>query len=76
MGSDSPTLDATFVQEVGHWDEICKLNAFDPYLQRIGLLVTTNPGKPYEWRNGLICFQNWVVIPPSSPPICTLLHEQ
>lgn len=71
----SPTLDAIFVPQSTIWDEIKALNGSDPYLKRIGGLATTKPGHPYAWRNGLICYHNRVMVPPSSPIIGQLLRE-
>lgn len=45
------------------------------YLQRIGQFVTTNPWKPYERRNDLLCYHNRAVIPPQSTLTAQLLHE-
>lgn len=71
----SPTLDATFVQQSFIWNEIKAMYVSDPYLQRIGQLATTNPGKPYEWRSGLLCYHNRVVVPPQSTITSQLLRE-
>ncbi|WZZ40995.1 hypothetical protein YC2023_037254 [Brassica napus] len=71
----SPTLDATFVQPSTIWSDIKALYNDVMYLQRIGQLVTTNPWKPYEWRNDLLCYHNQVVIPPQSTLTAQLLHE-
>jgi hypothetical protein len=37
--------------------------------------ATANPGVPYNWRNGLVCYKNRVVVPPHSNIIAQLLHE-
>lgn len=34
-----------------------------------------NSGHPYSWRDGIVCYNNQVVIPPTSPSIKQLLHE-
>lgn len=71
----SPTLNAIFVPHSSLWDEIRSLLETDPYLQRIGKLATSNPGSPYAWKDGLICYHNRVVVPPSSPLVKQLLRE-
>lgn len=47
----------------------------EPYLIRIGAAATANQGKPYAWKDGLVCYNNRVVIPPQSPLINQLLRE-
>ena len=34
-----------------------------------------NPGVPYSWRNGLVCYKNRVVVPPHANIIPQLLHK-
>ncbi|KAL6331615.1 hypothetical protein AAG906_011555 [Vitis piasezkii] len=33
------------------------------------------PRQPYQWRNGLVCYNNRIVVPPGSPLIHLLLRE-
>ncbi|RVW64852.1 Transposon Ty3-I Gag-Pol polyprotein [Vitis vinifera] len=33
------------------------------------------PRQPYQWRNGLVCYNNRIVVPPGSPLIHCLLRE-
>lgn len=47
----------------------------DQYLLKLGKLADGNPGGPYVRRNGMIYFNNRVVIPPDSPLIQLLLKE-
>lgn len=47
----------------------------DPYLTYIGAATKEKPGHPYSWKDGLICYNNRVVIPPGSLLIRQLLHE-
>ena len=44
-------------------------------MQRIGQLATKQPRQPYQWRNGLVCYNNCIVVPPGSPLIHRLLRE-
>lgn len=71
----SPTLDAIFIPQSSIWNDLRGMTKTDPYLLRVGKLAETNPGRPYEWKNGLICYHNRVIIPPSSPLMGQLLRE-
>lgn len=71
----SPTLDAIFILQSSIWNNLREMTKTDPYLLRVGKLAETNPGRPYEWKNGLICYHNRVIIPPSSPLMGQLLRE-
>lgn len=71
----SPSLDAIFIPQSSIWNDLRVLRDTDPYLQRVGKLAETNPGKPYALKNGLICYHNRVIIPPSSPIMGKLLRE-
>lgn len=72
---DSLVLNAISVQYVSLWEELRLLAKTDPYLGRVGATTTTNPGKPYTWKDGLVCYNNRVVIPPNSRVIKQLLQE-
>ncbi|CAL9242673.1 unnamed protein product [Arabidopsis halleri] len=65
---DSPVLNSISVQYVSLWEELRQVATTEPYLIRIGAAATANPGKPYAWKDGLVCYNNHVVIPPQSPP--------
>ena len=71
----SPSLNALFVPQAPLWDEIKAEAIKHPYMDKISKLATDNPGAPYTWRNGLVCYKNRVVIPPKSPIIKQLLRE-
>ena len=73
--ANSPILHSICSQQAVLWAELRKLQDSDPYLVRIGKLATASPGQPYEWRNGLVCFQNRVVVPPASSLVRSLLQE-
>lgn len=73
--SDTPCLQSISVQHTTMWDTLRQLASSDPYLIKIGKLAEASPGQPYAWRNELLCYNNRVVIPPSSSFIPTLLHE-
>ncbi|CAL9231368.1 unnamed protein product [Arabidopsis halleri] len=73
--SHSPCLNTICSQQASLWEELRQLQPVDPYLLRVGKLADTAPGQPYSKRNGLVCFKNRVVIPPSSPIIRSLLQE-
>lgn len=72
---DSPCLNAISRQTTGLWGQLHELNKTDPYLLRIGQQADTSPGQPYSRRNGLLCYNNRVVIPPRSSIITDLLQE-
>lgn len=61
--ADSPCLYAVSVQHTALWEELRHLATSDPYLIKLGKLADASPGQPYAWRNGLICYNNRVVIP-------------
>ena len=42
---------------------------------RIGKLAIEHLGAPYKWLNGLVCYNNHVVIPPNSSFVQQLLQE-
>ena len=64
--TSSPSLNHLFVSQNPLWDTI-KNEAIDNlYIQRIKNLATDNPRNPDKWHNGLVCFKNWVVVPPQS----------
>ncbi|RVW48758.1 Transposon Tf2-8 polyprotein [Vitis vinifera] len=71
----SPCLNVFFVPQVQVWDEIRREANSNPYMQRIGQLATKQPRQPYQWRNGLVCYNNRIVVPPGSPLIHRLLRE-
>lgn len=71
----SPCLDALLVSQAHIWDDIKAEAVNHPYMHKIGQMATTNPGSPYAWRNGLICYKNRVVVPPQSHIIQQLLRE-
>jgi len=71
----SPSLDSLFVSKTSLWDTIKTEARNNPYMMTISSKATTNPGVPYSWRNGLVCYKNWVVVPPHSTIIAQLLHE-
>lgn len=73
--ADSPLLNTISVSYNSIWEDLRTLAKTDPYLVRIGSKATENPGRPYAWRDGLVCYNNRVVVPPSSPLIKQLLHE-
>ncbi|XP_043817377.1 uncharacterized protein LOC110625649 [Manihot esculenta] len=60
----SPSLDALFSPLTSFWDSLRATVTKHPYMIQIGKLATSNPGKPYLWRAGLILYKNRVVIPP------------
>lgn len=47
----------------------------EPYLLKIGDMADKDPGKPYTRRDGMIFFNNHLVIPPGSSFIHALLQE-
>ena len=61
-----PSLNTLFVPQTSLWNAIKKEANEHPYMVRIGKLATANPGAPYKWQNGLVCYKNRVVIPPNS----------
>lgn len=71
----SPSLNVVSVQHTTVWEELRQLAKSDPYLITIGKQAEAAPGKPYAWRNGLLCFNNRVVIPPGSSLITDLMRE-
>jgi len=71
----SPSLDSLFVSHTLLWDTIKTEARTNPYMMTISSKVTANPGVPYSWRNGLVCYKNRVVMPPHSTIIAQLLHE-
>ncbi|KAF9661033.1 hypothetical protein SADUNF_Sadunf19G0025900 [Salix dunnii] len=68
-----PSLNALFVPQASLWQTLKEEASQHPYMVRIGKLATANPGAPYKWMNGLVCYNNQVVIPPSSPLVQLLL---
>ncbi|RVW63028.1 Retrovirus-related Pol polyprotein from transposon 17.6 [Vitis vinifera] len=56
----SPSLNALFVPQAPLWDEIKAEAIKHPYMDKISKLATDNPGAPYTWRNGLVCYKNRV----------------
>ncbi|CAH9130821.1 unnamed protein product [Cuscuta epithymum] len=72
---DSPVLNSISTQHATIWDELRKMAETDPYLVRAGEAARAAPGKPYAWRDGLVCYNNRVVIPPNSRFITQLLRE-
>lgn len=62
---DSPLLHAISVPHVSLWDDLRNLTKTDPYQLRIGSAATTNPSYPYTWKEGILCYNNRVVIPPN-----------
>lgn len=72
---DSPVLYDITISYAAVWEELRLLATTDQYLLCIGQLATTKPGQPYTWKDGLICYNNRVVIPPTSPWVQQLLHE-
>lgn len=42
---------------------------------RIGKFAIENPGAPYKWLNGMVCYNNRVVITPNSSLVQQLLQE-
>ncbi|CAL9234154.1 unnamed protein product [Arabidopsis halleri] len=73
--ANSPCLNATFVQTSSLWDELREIAKTDPYLIKSGKAADHSPGRPFAWRNGLLCYINRVVIPPHSPFVEKLLQE-
>lgn len=71
----APMLNAMLVQTSGLWNDFRGASQSDPYLLNIGQLADKSPGQPYAWKNGLLCYNNRVVIPPTSTIIKTLLQE-
>ena len=71
----SPRLDNLSVSHTSLWDAIKDEARNNPYMLTISNKATANPGAPYSWRNGLVCYTNRVVVPPHSPIISQLLHE-
>lgn len=72
---DSPILNTLYAPSVTIWEELRQLAQTDPYLLRIGKAATANPGKPYAWKDGLLCYNNRIVIPPTSHLVKQLLYE-
>ncbi|KAF8101305.1 hypothetical protein N665_0207s0001 [Sinapis alba] len=73
--TDSPLLAAVSVPQASIWNDLWCLASTDPYLIRIGTAATEKPGRPYSWRDGLLCYNNRVAIPPGSAFIDQLLHK-
>lgn len=71
----SPSLDALFSPQTSLWDSLRAAVTTHPYMIQIGKLATSNMGKPYLWRAGLILYKNRVVIPPDSDLITQILQE-
>lgn len=57
------------------WEALHLAATMDPFLIRIGLQADAAPGKPYDHRNSLLCYNNRIIIPPGSPQITALLKE-
>ena len=72
---NSPILNALSVPHTSFWDDLRALASSDPYLLRIGVAAKGKPGLPYSWKDGLLCYNNRVVVPPGSPLIKQLLYE-
>lgn len=72
---DSPVLNTISAAYVSLWNELRQQAKSDPYLLRVGVTAVEKPGKPYAWKDGLLCYNNRVIIPPGSPLIAQLLHE-
>lgn len=72
---DSPSLNATFVQTSTLWSDLREAAKSDPYPLKCGTAANLSPGRPFAWRNGLLCYNNRVVIPPQSHFVTTLLQE-
>lgn len=72
---DSPILNTLYAPSFMIWEELRQLAQTDPYLLRIGKAATTNPGKPYAWKDGLLCYNNRIVIPATSHLVKQLLYE-
>lgn len=72
---ESPVLNSISIPYVTLWEDLRKAATTDPYLVRIEAAATSNPGKPYTWKDGLVCYNNRVVVPPKSLFIPQLLRE-
>ncbi|CAL9231913.1 unnamed protein product [Arabidopsis halleri] len=73
--ANSLILHSICSQQAVLWEELRKIQDSNPYLVRIGKLAAASPGRPYEKRNGLVCFRNRVVIPLGSSFVRSLLEE-
>lgn len=73
--SNSPCLNAIYAQHSDLWNDIRRLVAQDPYLLKLGRAADDKTGGPYVRRDGMIFFNNRLVLPPDSPIIQRLLSE-
>lgn len=73
--SHSPCLNTVYTQQTDFWDDLREATTTHPYLLRLGHLADENPGGPYVRRNGMIYFNNRLVIPHDFPIIKPLLKE-
>uniref|UniRef100_A0A0D3C3B2 Reverse transcriptase domain-containing protein n=1 Tax=Brassica oleracea var. oleracea TaxID=109376 RepID=A0A0D3C3B2_BRAOL len=73
--SHSPCLNTVYTQQTDFWDDLREATTTHPYLLRLGHLADENPGGPYVRRNGMIYFNNRLVIPHDFSIIKPLLKE-
>jgi hypothetical protein len=71
----SPSFNTLFISHTLLWDTIKIEARTNPYMMTISDKAIANPGVPYNWRNGLVCYKNRMVVPPHSNIITQLLHE-
>lgn len=72
---DNTVLNTISVPQTFLWADLRSMFTSDPYLVHIGAGAASKTGFLYSWKDGLLCYNNCMMISPTSPVIQQVLHE-